>query len=55
MADKQLKEEGFSGSQFDGTQSVMGRKAWQPDQEDAGYIVSAVRKQRANRTWGLFM
>lgn len=32
-----------------------GRDTWQLDQEAAGYIVSAVRKQRVKRQWGLLI
>lgn len=54
---KQLKSSlrAYSGSRFEWTQSVLERHAWQLDQETAGYIVSAVRKQRVNRQWGLFI
>lgn len=31
------------------------KKAWQLDGESAGYIISALRKQRGDRKWGLFV
>lgn len=51
---KQVKEERtYFSSQFEGILPIVARKVWHLEGESAGHIVSAGRKQRTDRKWGL--